>query len=33
MVKIGNKAPAFSLRSGEGTTVRLADLKGNKVVL
>ena len=33
MVKSGSTAPAFSLRSGDGSTVRLAELKGSKVVL
>lgn len=31
--KIGNKAPAFSLLNQRGETVKLADLKGKKVVL
>jgi peroxiredoxin Q/BCP len=33
MLKPGDKAPAFSLPSDEGVTVRLTDLKGRKVVL
>lgn len=33
MLKTGSKAPALSLRSGDGSTVRLADLKGKKIVL
>jgi peroxiredoxin Q/BCP len=33
MLKPGDKAPAFSLPSDEGGVVRLADLKGQKVVL
>lgn len=31
--KIGHKAPAFSLQNQRGETVKLADLKGKKVVL
>ncbi|WP_054114005.1 thioredoxin-dependent thiol peroxidase [Marinagarivorans algicola] len=31
--KIGNKAPAFSLKNQQGEYVKLADLKGKKVVL
>lgn len=33
MLKIGDKAPAFSARDQNGQTVRLADLKGKSVVL
>jgi peroxiredoxin Q/BCP len=33
MPKAGDKAPAFSLKDGEGRTVRLSDLKGKKIVL
>jgi peroxiredoxin Q/BCP len=33
MLKAGDKAPALSLKDGEGRTVRLSDLKGKKVVL
>jgi len=33
MIKAGDKAPAFSLPSGDGTTVTLKDFKGKKVVL
>ena len=32
-LKIGNKAPAFSLKNTEGKTVKLSDFKGQKVVL
>ena len=30
---IGDRAPAFSLRAGDGRTVRLSDFRGKKVVL
>lgn len=33
MLKAGDRAPAFTLRTGDGTQVRLSDLKGKKVVL
>ncbi|HXW96239.1 MAG TPA: thioredoxin-dependent thiol peroxidase [Gemmatimonadales bacterium] len=33
MLTIGSKAPAFSLPADTGETIRLADLKGKKVVL
>jgi thioredoxin-dependent peroxiredoxin len=33
MLKVGDKAPAFTLAAGDGTTVALKDLKGKKVVL
>ena len=33
MIKAGDKAPAFSLPSGVGTTVSLKDFKGKKVIL
>lgn len=33
MLKIGDKAPAFSLKNTEGKTVKLSDYKGKKVVL
>lgn len=33
MVKVGDKAPAFSLPSGGGAAVSLKDFKGKKVVL
>ncbi len=33
MLKAGDKAPAFVLRDGDETEVRLSDLKGKKVVL
>jgi len=33
MLSPGTKAPAFALPSGDGETVRLAELKGKKIVL
>ncbi len=33
MLKPGDQAPAFALKTGEGETVKLSDLKGKKVVL
>jgi peroxiredoxin Q/BCP len=33
MIKVGDKASAFSLPSGDGTTISLKDFKGKKVVL
>jgi len=30
---VGDKAPTFSLKNGEGKTVKLADFKGHKVVV
>lgn len=33
MVKEGNAAPAFTAKNGNGETVRLKDLRGQKVVL
>lgn len=33
MLKTGDRAPSFVLRAGNGTQVRLSDLKGRKVVL
>lgn len=33
MLEIGDKAPAFTLKDGEGHTVSLKDFKGKKVVL
>ena len=33
MLKIGDKAPTFSLPTGDGKTLALKDLKGKKVVL
>ncbi len=33
MLKIGDKAPQFSLPTGDGETLALKDLKGKKVVL
>lgn len=32
-LKVGDKAPAFSLKATDGSTVKLSDLKGRKVVL
>ena len=32
-LKAGDKAPAFSLKSTDGSTVKLADFKGKKLVL
>ena len=32
-LKVGDKAPAFSLPDATGKTVKLADYKGKKVVL
>lgn len=32
-LKIGSKAPAFSLKNAEGKTVKLSDFKGKKVVI
>ena len=32
-IEEGQKAPAFSLPSGDGVKVKLADLKGSLVVL
>lgn len=32
-LKVGSKAPAFSLKNTDGKTVKLADFKGKKVVL
>jgi thioredoxin-dependent peroxiredoxin len=33
MLKIGDKAPEFKLRSNTGTDVSLQDFKGQRVVL
>lgn len=33
MLKIGDKAPDFTLRSDTGTAVSLEDFKGQRVVL
>lgn len=32
-LKIGSKAPAFSLKNAEGKTVKLSDFKGKKIVI
>ena len=32
-LSVGDKAPVFSLKSGEGKTVKLSDFKGKKVVI
>lgn len=32
-LSVGKKAPAFSLKDGEGKTVRLADFKGRRLVI
>jgi peroxiredoxin Q/BCP len=32
-LSVGDKAPAFKLKDGEGKTVKLADFKGKKIVL
>ncbi len=32
-LKVGSKAPAFTLKNTAGETVKLADFKGQKVVL
>ncbi len=32
-LKVGDKAPAFSLKNTEGKTVKLSDFKGRKLVL
>jgi peroxiredoxin Q/BCP len=32
-LKVGDKAPAFSLKSTDGSTIKLADFKGRKLVL
>ena len=33
MLEIGSEAPAFSVRDQHGESVRLADLRGQKVLL
>ena len=33
MIKIGDNAPAFSLPSGNGTTISMKDFKGKKIVV
>ncbi|MBK6796391.1 MAG: thioredoxin-dependent thiol peroxidase [Acidobacteria bacterium] len=33
MLKVGSKAPAFSLKNSAGGTVKLSDFKGRKIVL
>jgi thioredoxin-dependent peroxiredoxin len=32
-LSVGDRAPAFKLKNGEGQTVKLADFKGKKIVL
>jgi peroxiredoxin Q/BCP len=32
-LKVGDKAPTFSLKNTDGKTVKLSDFKGKKVVL
>ena len=33
MLKVGDKAPAFTLTSDEGGEVSLSDFRGNRVVI
>jgi peroxiredoxin Q/BCP len=33
MLKVGDKAPSFRLKTDEGTTLSLADFGGRRVVL
>ena len=33
MLKIGDKAPEFRLKTDEGTTLALSDFRGRRVVL
>jgi peroxiredoxin Q/BCP len=33
MLKAGDKAPGFSLKTDQGTTLSLADFRGRRVVL
>jgi thioredoxin-dependent peroxiredoxin len=33
MIQVGDKAPTFSLQSGDGSTINLKDFRGKKVVL
>jgi thioredoxin-dependent peroxiredoxin len=33
MLKVGDKAPSFTLTSDDGTDLRLADFRGQRVLL